>query len=105
MINITNAEDYRLCNICGEKNNVYNLTFRYKGTNTGTQIAVCRKCIGNMVDIIQEAGVVQLEVTRCIDCEHCTFDAEFGKYWCNRTSGVFQVRQNDFCSWAKKGEK
>lgn len=34
----------RLCNVCNNKHDVKLIVFRYVGTNSGTQIALCRKC-------------------------------------------------------------
>ena len=34
----------RLCNHCCSKHDVKIVTIRYVGTNSGTQIALCREC-------------------------------------------------------------
>ena len=34
----------RLCNICNQKYDVKLIVFRYEGTNSGTQVALCRDC-------------------------------------------------------------
>lgn len=34
----------RLCNVCVQKNDVKMIVFRYVGTNSGTQVALCREC-------------------------------------------------------------
>ena len=34
----------RLCNVCNQKNDVKMIVFRYVGTNSGTQVALCRGC-------------------------------------------------------------
>lgn len=39
-------------------------------------------------------------VTRCNNCVYCYYDEGYGKYWCNRTLGTFQVKQDGFCSFA-----
>lgn len=49
MIKVTEAENYRTCNVCHSGKDVKNIMFRYKGTNTGTQIALCRMCIHELV--------------------------------------------------------
>ena len=45
-----------------------------------------------------------VEVTRCKDCKHHSHDAGYGYDWCNRTSGVFRVKPEDFCSRAERRE-
>ena len=34
----------RLCNVCNSEHDVKLIVFRYVGTNSGTQIALCREC-------------------------------------------------------------
>jgi len=52
----------------------------------------------------QEAikALEQHEVIRCKDCKYHSHDAEYGRDWCNRTSGVFRVKPDDFCSRAER---
>ena len=52
----------------------------------------------------QEAikALEQPEVIRCKDCKYHSHDAEYGRDWCNRTSGVFRVKPDDFCSRAER---
>lgn len=52
----------------------------------------------------QEAikALEQHEVIRCKDCKYHSHDAEYGRDWCNRTSGVFRVKPDDFCSFAER---
>ena len=44
------------------------------------------------------------ELIVCEDCKYVFYDESFDRYWCNRTSGIFDVQNNDFCSRAKKRE-
>ena len=44
----------------------------------------------------------QPEIIRCKECKHHSHDAEYGYDWCNRTSGVFRVKPEDFCSRAER---
>ena len=50
----------------------------------------------------QEAikALEQHEVIWCKDCKYHSHDAGYGHDWCNRTSGVFRVKPDDFCSFA-----
>ena len=43
-------------------------------------------------------------VVRCEDCKHHSFDAGYGNYWCNLTSGVRKVKPDDFCSYGERKE-
>lgn len=38
-----------------------------------------------------------VEVVRCRDCKHTTYDAEYGNRWCNRNSGCRNVKDDGFC--------
>lgn len=53
MIIVENAEDYRICNVCYSEKGVKNVVFRYEGTNGGSQIALCGKCIAKLVDLLE----------------------------------------------------
>lgn len=53
------------------------------------------------LEIIYEHGE---NVVRCKDCKHHSFDAEYGRFWCNRTSGIFSVKPNDYCSYGERKE-
>ena len=44
----------------------------------------------------------QPEIVRCKDCKHHSHDVGYGYDWCNRTSGVFRVKPEDFCSKAER---
>ena len=44
----------------------------------------------------------QPEIVRCKECKHHSHDAGYGYDWCNRTSGVFRVKPEDFCSRAER---
>ena len=44
----------------------------------------------------------QPEIIRCKECKHHSHDAGYGYDWCNRTSGVFRVKPEDFCSRAER---
>ena len=54
MITIEKSEDQRPCNVCYSADDVYNVTFLYKGTNSGHQIALCRQCLNELTDKIRE---------------------------------------------------
>ena len=45
MVEIKKAEQSRCCNCCSSKQDVYNVTFWKDGTNSGTQVALCKKCM------------------------------------------------------------
>ena len=55
-ISVCKAEKYRHCNVCNKKDNIYNITLRYGGTNTGTQIALCDECIEKLMQKLSERG-------------------------------------------------
>lgn len=55
------------------------------------------------LESIPSADVVK--VVRCKDCEHCYYDQIYFRYWCERTAGIAQVKENDFCSYGKKKNK
>lgn len=44
----------------------------------------------------------QLEIIRCKECKYHSHDAGYGHDWCNRTTGVFRVNEDDFCSYAER---
>ena len=45
---------------------------------------------------------VQPEIIRCKDCKYFLRDTEYGYDWCNRMSGVFRMKPDDFCSKAER---
>lgn len=45
------------------------------------------------------------QLIRCKNCKHHSHDAGYGYDWCNRTSGVFRVKPDDFCSRAERREE
>ena len=51
MIEIEKAEKYRCCNVCYSEQDVYNVIFRSVGQ--GTQVALCKKCLHELVKHIQ----------------------------------------------------
>ena len=51
---------------------------------------------------IEQLPSAQSEIVRCKDCKHHSHDAGHGYDWCNRTSGVFRVKPEDFCSRAER---
>ena len=55
-ISVCKAEEYRHCNVCNEKDNIYNITLCHKGTNFGTQIALCDECIEKLMQKLSERG-------------------------------------------------
>ena len=58
-------------------------------------------CISRQAAIDGRASA-QPEIIRCKDCKHHSHDAGYGYDWCNRTSGVFRVKPEDFCSRAER---
>lgn len=58
MITIEKSENFRgsqrPCNVCYSTDDVYNVTFRYKGTNSGHQITLCKQCLKELTDKINE---------------------------------------------------
>lgn len=54
------------------------------------------------IDSIPAADVVV--PVRCEDCTYHSFDAGYGNYWCNLTSGVRKVKRFDFCSCGERKE-
>lgn len=54
MIEIEKSEPYRVCNVCYSIDHVYNVTFFYEGTNSGTQMALCDKCMKELSKKIRE---------------------------------------------------
>lgn len=52
MIEIEIAESFRCCDVCYSQEKVCNITFRYEGTNNGTQIALCRECMKELAEKI-----------------------------------------------------
>lgn len=65
MIEIEKSEPYRSCNVCYAIDHVYNITFRYEGTNSGTQIALCDKCMQKLFEKIREVSD-----DKCPICEY-----------------------------------
>lgn len=52
MIVIEKSENYRCCNVCYSQKNVYNVTFLYNATNSGIQVALCKKCLEELTEKI-----------------------------------------------------
>ena len=48
MIEIKKAEQSRCCNCCNSNQDVYNVTFWQNETNSGTQVALCKKCMDEL---------------------------------------------------------
>ena len=57
MIEIEKSENFRCCNVCYSQKNVYNVTFRYNATNSGTQVALCKKCLKELTEKIRNLGL------------------------------------------------
>ena len=55
--------------------------------------------VNKVLDCIPAADVVP--VVRCEDCKYHSFDAEYGNYWCNLTSGSRKIERFDFCSYGR----
>ena len=63
---------------------------------------VCKDAIALLRRI--ERGEL-VEVVRCGECVHHSYDSEYQKDWCNITLGCRRVIPNDFCSqWRKPDE-
>lgn len=45
----------RLCNVCNIKHDVKLIVFRYIGTNSGTQVALCRECRKVLLEELQNS--------------------------------------------------
>ena len=52
MITVEKAENYRCCNKCNSNSDVRKIMIRYEGTNSGTQIVLCDKCMRDLVNKI-----------------------------------------------------
>ena len=51
---------------------------------------------------IQILPSAEPEIIHCRDCKHHSHDADYGRDWCNRMSGVFRVKPDDYCSFAER---
>ena len=49
MITVEEAEKFRICNVCCNKKNLYNIIIRYEGTNQGMQITLCGNCVKDLI--------------------------------------------------------
>jgi len=49
MIEIERGQSYRRCNVCYGKVDVYDITFVYNGTKQGSQIALCKDCVNDLI--------------------------------------------------------
>lgn len=56
MITVEKAEKFRTCNVCHGNKNVYNIVFRYEGTNQGNQIVLCDNCIKDLIAEMERRG-------------------------------------------------
>lgn len=54
------------------------------------------------VDAIMDLPSAQPKIIYCRDCKHHSHDAGYGRDWCNRMSGVFRVKPDDYCSFAER---
>lgn len=58
MITIEKSENFRgsqrPCTVCCSTEDVYNVTFHYEDTNSGLQIALCRQCLKELTNKINE---------------------------------------------------
>ena len=59
-------------------------------------------CASMLMEI--EEAPTAVDLVRCEDCKHHSFDAGYGNYWCNLTSGVRKVKPDDFCSRGERKE-
>ena len=56
------------------------------------------------VDIIKRQPIADVvEVVRCKDCKYSIKDT-FKRTMCNRAFTMFEVQQNDFCSYGERKE-
>lgn len=44
----------------------------------------------------------QPKIIRCEECKYRFHDAGYERDWCGRTTGVFRVNKDDFCSFAER---
>lgn len=44
-------------------------------------------------------------IGRCGECKHSLSDNEYGKIWCNRMIGNFEVKSDDYCSYFEAREE
>lgn len=51
MITIKKAEEYRSCNVCNKRTNVWEILFR--GGNMGTEIALCADCMDYTMKLLE----------------------------------------------------
>lgn len=58
--------------------------------------------IESYIKDIEELPPAQPEIIHCRDCRHRSHDAGYGRDWCNRMSGVFRVKPDDYCSYAER---
>ena len=53
MIAVEKADRFRSCNVCGSREVVHEFTFWGNNTNSGTQVALCKKCAEDLIKKIQ----------------------------------------------------
>lgn len=61
MITVEKAEKFRTCNVCHSKKDVYNMVFRYEGTNQGNQIVLCDNCIKDLIQKLNCSEIPTVE--------------------------------------------
>jgi len=54
MIDVLISEKYRHCNVCNSQTNTRTINFQTEteGTNFGTQIVLCQKCIHELIKLL-----------------------------------------------------
>ena len=63
---------------------------------------VCNAILSMFGDENQTPTIDVVPVVRCKDCKHCDEDTFFGRYWCSRLMGAYQVKPGDFCSCGER---
>ena len=102
MVEIKKAEQSRCCNCCSSKQDVYNVTFWKDGTNSGTQVALCKKCMdefgklarliepeddkngGDSDDLISRQAAIDAALTLIVEYCGAAFDEDMQKMLCER---------------------
>lgn len=90
------AGRYGNCASCGKFYNedpkMIRLTFIRDDSSRGHEICLCDEC----------RELLCPEIILCKECVYRFHDAGYGRDWCNRTTGVFRVTEDDFCSYAER---
>ena len=90
MIEIKKAEQTRCCNCCSSKQDVYNVTFWKDGTNSGTQVALCKKCMDEFGKL---ARLIEHKLARLIEHEDNKNDGDSDDL-ISRKETIRYIREN-----------